>query len=155
MYLLESAVFVFHDWVIPIFLGRVFKNVRINLFYLFFTVVPSNTCVFHSCRPFIVNTFSTDLVGVEVSSRWMLEFKSLIRPTGIVIVGFQVWFELQDKQPRPSNNNYYNQWSKLKLSTAQGREVTSTPTRTVENVVLTTKGLQERNTRVGLDDGEK
>ena len=40
------------------------------LFYLFFfTVVPSNSCVFLSCRPFVVNTtFSTGLVGVEVCS---------------------------------------------------------------------------------------
>ena len=45
-------------------------SVKINLlFYLFFNVVPSNICVFHSCRPFIVNTtFLTGLVGVEVSS---------------------------------------------------------------------------------------
>ena len=44
--------------------------VRINLlFYLFFTVVPSKTCIFLSCRPFVViTTFSTVLVGVEVSS---------------------------------------------------------------------------------------
>ena len=40
------------------------------LFYLFFTaVVSSNSCVFLSCRPFVVNTtFSTGLVGVEVIS---------------------------------------------------------------------------------------
>ena len=37
--------------------------------YLFFTVVPSNTFVFLSYRPFVVNTtFSTGIVGVEVSS---------------------------------------------------------------------------------------
>ena len=34
---------------------------------LFSTVVPSNSCMFLSCRPFVVNTtFSTRLVGVEV-----------------------------------------------------------------------------------------
>ena len=65
-------------------------SVIINLlFYLFFTVVPSNTSVFLSCRPFVVNrTFSTGLVGVDVSSvSWLgqLEFKSLI----IVIFGLQ------------------------------------------------------------------
>ena len=79
--------------------------IRINLlFYLFFTVVPFNTCVFLSCRPFVVNTtFSTGLVGVEVSSvSWLGQLK----------------------------------------------EETSTPTIPVENVVLTTKGLQERNTQV-------
>ena len=39
------------------------------LFYLFFTVVLSNSCVFLSCRHFVVNTmFSRGLVGVEVSS---------------------------------------------------------------------------------------
>ena len=45
-------------------------TVLINvLFYLFFIVVPSNSCVFLSCRPFVVNkTFSTGLVGIEVSS---------------------------------------------------------------------------------------
>ena len=37
----------------------------------------------------------------------------------------------------------------------QETEVTSTPTRPVENVILTTKGLQERNTNVGWDDGGK
>ena len=57
--------------------------IRINLlFYLFFTIIPSNSCVFLSCRPFDVNaTFSTGLEGVEVSSvSWLgqLEFKSLI-----------------------------------------------------------------------------
>ena len=41
--------------------------VRINLlFYLFFTVVPSSICMFHSCRPFVVNTtFSTSTKPVE------------------------------------------------------------------------------------------
>ena len=45
-------------------------SVRINYhFTYFFTVVPSNSCVFLSCRPFVVNTtFLTRLVGVEVSS---------------------------------------------------------------------------------------
>ena len=54
----------------------------------FSTVVPSNSCVFLSCRPFVVNTFST-------------------------------------------------------------------PTEPVENVVLTTKGLQKRNTTVRWDDRGK
>ena len=41
---------------------------RVNL-PLFSTVVPSNICMFLSCRPFVViTTLSTDLVGVEVSS---------------------------------------------------------------------------------------
>ena len=44
-------------------------SVRINLlFYLLFsTVVPSNICMFLSCRPFNT-TFSTGLMGVEVTS---------------------------------------------------------------------------------------
>ena len=63
-----------------------------------------------SCRPFVVNTtFSTDLVGVEVSS-----------------------------------------------CPSQEAEETSTSTRPVENVVLTTKGLQERNIQLfEWDDGGK
>ena len=60
-----------------------------DYFTYFYTVVPFNSCVFLSCRSFVVNTtFSTGLVGVE-------------------------------------------------------------------NVVLTTKGLQERNTTVGWDYGGK
>ena len=57
-------------------------SVRINLlFYLFFNVVPSNTYVFLSCRPFVVNTtFSTSLEVFSVSWLWQLI---------IVIVGFQ------------------------------------------------------------------
>ena len=49
-------------------------SIIINLlFSLYFTVVPSNTCVFLSCKPFVVNTtFSTGLVGVEVSSVYWL-----------------------------------------------------------------------------------
>ena len=43
-------------------------SVRINLlFYLFFHRRPIQQ-LFISCRPFVVNTFSTDFVGVEVSS---------------------------------------------------------------------------------------
>ena len=56
---------------------------------LFSTVFPSNSRLFLSCRPFVVITFSTDLVGVEVTE--------------------------------------------------------ATPTRPVENVVITTKDLQDRN----------
>ena len=57
--------------------------------------------MFLSCRPFVViTTFSTGLVGVEVTS-----------------VSCRI----------------------------QETEVTSTPTRPVENVVITTKGLQDRN----------
>ena len=37
----------------------------IYYFTYFSTVVPSNSCVFLSCRPFFVNTFSLGLVGVE------------------------------------------------------------------------------------------
>jgi len=56
--------------------------------------------VFLSCRPFVVITFSTGLVSIEVTS----------------------------------------------VSWLQETEVTSIPTRPVENVVITTKGLQDRNT---------
>ena len=44
------------------------KGGRINL-PLFSTVVPSNICMFLSCRPFVlITTLSTGLVGVEVTS---------------------------------------------------------------------------------------
>ena len=73
-----------------VFLAR--YSYRINL-PLFSTVIPSNICMFLSCRPFIViTTFST---GLEVTS-----------------------------------------------------EVTSTPARPVENVVITSKGIQDRNTHI-------
>ena len=48
-------------------IGR-FQLELIYYFTYFSTVVPSNSCVFLSCRPFVVNmTFSTGLVGFEVS----------------------------------------------------------------------------------------
>ena len=50
-------------------MGR-FQLELIYYFIYFSTVVPSNSCVFLSVSPFIVNTtFSTGLVGVEVSTR--------------------------------------------------------------------------------------
>ena len=49
-------------------MGR-FQLELIYNFTYFSTVVPSNSCVFLSCRPFVVNTtFSTGLVGVEIPS---------------------------------------------------------------------------------------
>ena len=49
-------------------MGR-FQLELIYYFTYFSTVVPSNSCVFISCRPFIVITiFSTGLVSVEVFS---------------------------------------------------------------------------------------
>ena len=42
-------------------------KVRINL-PLFSTVFPSNSRLFLPCRPFVITTFSTGLVGVEVTS---------------------------------------------------------------------------------------
>jgi hypothetical protein len=38
---------------------------------------------------------------------------------------------------------------------SQGTEVTSSPRRPVENVVLTTKGLQDRKTNIRWKDGGK
>ena len=69
---------------------------------LFSTIVPSIICMLLSCRPFVVITLSTGLVGVEVTSvSWL----------------------------------------------GQLTEVTSTPTRPVDNVI-TTKGLQDRNIHI-------
>ena len=49
-------------------MGR-FQLELIYYFVYFSTVVPSNMCMFLSCRPFVVNTtFSTGLVGVVVTS---------------------------------------------------------------------------------------
>ena len=80
-------------------------SVRINL-PLFSTVLPSNSRLFLSCRPFVViTTFSTGLVGVKFTSV---------------------------------------SWSPVNCP-SQETEVTSTPTRPVENVVITTKDLQDRN----------
>ena len=78
-------------------------HVIIDLIYYFTyfsTVFPSNSCVFLSCRPFVVNTFLTGLVGET--------------------------------------------------------EETSTPTRPVENVVLTNEmPTGKKHTTVGWDDGGK
>ena len=48
----------------PAQLGR-FQLELIYYFTHFSTVAPSNTCVFLSCRPFVVNTFSTPTRPVE------------------------------------------------------------------------------------------
>jgi hypothetical protein len=49
-------------------MGR-FQLELIYYFTYFSTVVPFNSCVFLSSRPFVVNTtFSTGLVGVEETS---------------------------------------------------------------------------------------
>ena len=45
-------------------MGR-FQLELIYYFTYFSTVVPYNSCMFLSCTPFVVNTFSTGLVGVE------------------------------------------------------------------------------------------
>ena len=81
-----------------VLMGR-FKLELIYYFTYFSTIVPSNIGVFLPCRPFVVNTFSAGLVGVEVISvSWLGQLTTLKRP--------------------------------------------------VENVVLTTKCLQERNTQL-------
>ena len=57
----------------------------IYYFTNFSTVVPSKSCMFLSCRHFVVNTFSTGLVGVEVSSiSWLGQLTGINdeRPTG-------------------------------------------------------------------------
>ena len=62
-------------------------------------------------------------------------------------------FILQDQQPRPSNKqklkilktNNYNNSDLNSNCPRQETEITSTPTRPVENVVITSKGLQDRN----------
>ena len=55
---------------------RRFQSEIIYYFTYFSTVVPSNSYVFFSCRPFIVNNFSAGLVGgegVEVSLTQLLD----------------------------------------------------------------------------------
>ena len=63
----------------------------------------------------------------------------------------------------PSNSCVFLSYSPFFVNTtfstvnypSQETEETSTPTRPVENIVLTTKGLQERNTTVRWDDSGK
>jgi len=45
-----------------------FQLELIYYFTYFYTVVPSNNCVFLLYRPFVVNKFSTGLLGVEDTS---------------------------------------------------------------------------------------
>ena len=71
-YYLSEKRFVKYGFHTIISGSRLFLHViplfRINL-RLFSTVVPSNICMFLSCRPFVViTTLSTGLVGVEVTS---------------------------------------------------------------------------------------
>ena len=54
------------------------------------TVVPFNSCVFLSCRPFVViTTLSTGVVGVEVTSvSWLGQLTVGVKSLINVIVGF-------------------------------------------------------------------
>ena len=69
------------------------------------------------------------------------------------------WFELQEQQPRPSNKRNF-EIQQLKYSViwtptqARNQEKLQRPIRHVENVELTTKGLQERKHNL-WDDGGK
>ena len=57
--------FIFHKLFRISLILNMFVTVRINL--PLFSNVPSNVCMFLSCRPFVVITLlSTGLVGVEV-----------------------------------------------------------------------------------------
>ena len=68
------------------------------------------------------------------------------------------WFEIQDQQSRPSNkqksklkkNNYNNQWFQLQLSTAQAKRQKwlQHPKDLLLMLLLTTKGLQDRNINI-------
>ena len=54
------------------------REVRINL-PLFSTVLPSNSRLLLSCRPFVViTTFSTGVVGVEVTSEGLQDRNNLL-----------------------------------------------------------------------------
>ena len=128
---------------------------QFELIYLYFppsfhqTIVVSVLYAFR-CYNNIINRscvcWSYFCLLAWVVNSWKLEFKS------------HQWFELQYQQPRPSKkqkfkilktNNYNNQWFKLQLSTAQARrQVTSTPTRPVDNIVITTKDLHDRNIHI-------
>ena len=52
--------------------NKVIVAITLELMYCFTFIFPPyfhlTVCMFLSCRPFIVNTFSTGLVGVEVTS---------------------------------------------------------------------------------------
>ena len=119
----------------------------IYFYHLFFTVVPFNSCVFslalssltrHSHHVFSVLKF---LLSPGLDS-WQLKFESLI----ILIVGFRNFFCCLAWAVDLGVQ------SVIETSTvncpSQETEETSIPTRLVENVVLRTKGLQERNTQL-------
>ena len=66
----------------------IFTSVRINL-PLFSTVLPSNRGLFLSCRPFVVITFSTGLVSVEITSvSWLGQLTVLSCRPFVVITTF-------------------------------------------------------------------
>ena len=68
----EGVLCFFLYWCHIFFLSLLYFNyiseILVRIIYYFSTVVPSNICMFLSCRPFVVDTFSTGLVGVKVTS---------------------------------------------------------------------------------------
>jgi hypothetical protein len=75
----SHALTVLTSWILTILPPYLF---RINL-PLFSTVLPSNSRFFLSCRPFVVITFSTGLVDVEVTSvSWLGQLTVVIKTKG-------------------------------------------------------------------------
>ena len=94
---------------------------QLELIYFSFHRPSIKQLLFLSCRPFVVITLSTGLVGVEVTvncpSQETEVTSTSTRPVENVVC----------QLPKPGDRS------------------TSTSTRPVENVVLTTKGLNDRN----------
>ena len=104
----------------------------INFINYFFTVVPFNSCDFLSCRPFTVNTTFSN------SSCWMLKF-------------YKTCWECRVNDGRSTGKkNTTIEWDDGgKITTfSTGLVGCWSFTRPVENVVLTTEGLQERKTQL-------
>ena len=121
--------------------------IRINL-PLLSTVLPSNSWLFLSCRPFVVITFSTGLVRIEITSISSVEvFRVHFRLTGKVINTFKyhVFAPTGRYQLELIYLNFPPSFHLTVACPSQEAEVTSTLTIPVENVVRTTKGLQDRN----------
>ena len=156
-------VFYFSLQLIPWWTESWFIN-RINL-PLFFTVLPSNSRLFLSCRPFVViqhfqqilwvlkSTVNCPSQETEVTSTYSWQF-NLQERNNLLLDG-----RTMENKGKLTNWNLpigAKTWYKNKVNVCSIKincyihtyKVTSTSTRPVDNVVITTKGLQDRNIHI-------
>ena len=130
-------------WMFLIFLNIMFHapmgRFQLELIYYFTyfsTAIPFIICVFLSCRLFVVNTTYNDIIAGQNDPIYKL------LPTSVI------WTPRSTAEAKQQTKFWKPTIIIISDCPSQETEVPSTPIRPVENVALTTKGLQERKTKM-------